>query len=187
MELSIASLILGIFIALFLFWLANRLLGFQAQKPEDYSSVGTPFDLREKLNGPMVCEGIIYGPTGRVATRFVADMHAEWNGDEGYMTEKFRYDTGGDLDREWNLKLTPNGEIQATAPDIIGKGFGQQAGSGVHLKYKIKLPDSSGGHTLDTTDWMYLTENGTIMNRSQMRKYGIKVCELVATIRRADG
>jgi hypothetical protein len=37
---------------------------------------------------------------------------------------------------------------------------------------------------LDVTDWMYLMKNGTIMNRSQFRKFGITVAELVATIRR---
>jgi len=36
------------------------------------------------------------------------------------------------------------------------------------------------------TDWMYLTENGTVMNRSQFRKFGIKVAELVATMRRVE-
>ena len=30
---------------------------------------------------------------------------------------------------------------------------------------------------------MYLLENGTIMNRSQFRKFGVKVAELVATMR----
>lgn len=73
----------------------------------------------------------------------------------------------------------------ATAPDIVGVGKGRQAGSAVVLKYVLKLPDSAGGHVLDTTDWMYLMENGTIINRSQMRKFGFKVGELVATIRRA--
>jgi hypothetical protein len=32
---------------------------------------------------------------------------------------------------------------------------------------------------------MYLMENGAIMNRSQFRKFGIKVAELVATMRPA--
>jgi hypothetical protein len=30
---------------------------------------------------------------------------------------------------------------------------------------------------------MYLAPNGTIVNRSQFRKYGLKVAELVATLR----
>ena len=58
-----------------------------------------------------------------------------------------------------------------------------QKGPSVQLNYRIKLPESSGGHELDTVDWMYLVENGTIMNRSQFRKYGFKVAELVATMR----
>jgi hypothetical protein len=33
---------------------------------------------------------------------------------------------------------------------------------------------------------MYLMSNGSIMNRSQFRKFGIKVAELVATMRPAD-
>jgi hypothetical protein len=51
------------------------------------------------------------------------------------------------------------------------------------LKYRIVLPKGSGGHTLDVTDWLYLAENGAILNRSEMRKFGIKVAELVATMR----
>jgi len=45
------------------------------------------------------------------------------------------------------------------------------------------MPDSAGGHILDTVDWMYLAPNGNIVNRSQFRKYGFQVAELVATMR----
>ena len=57
-------------------------------------------------------------------------------------------------------------------------------GPTVHLNYRITLPESAGGHTLSVTDWMYMCENGTIMNRSQFRKFGIKVAELIATMRK---
>jgi hypothetical protein len=53
----------------------------------------------------------------------------------------------------------------------------------VQLSYRIRLPADAGGHVLDTTDWMYLVDNGTIINRSQFRKFGITVAELVATMR----
>ena len=55
-----------------------------------------------------------------------------------------------------------------------------------YSKYTIRLPDDVGGHLLNTVDWMYLTGDGTIINRSQFRKFGVKVAELVATIRRKD-
>jgi hypothetical protein len=66
---------------------------------------------------------------------------------------------------------------------VDGVGTGHADGPAVQLELPIRLPEESGGHVLDTTDWMYLMDNGAIMNRSQFRKYGIKVAELVATMR----
>ena len=164
-------------------WARNTFLGFPAQAPTDYDGAGPSMDIREVLNGPLACEGVIFGPTGRVSSRFVAEFNAEWDGDAGRMTEHFRYDSGETQDREWRLTVEPNGSIRAEADDLVGVGRGKQAGHGVCLKYSIRLPESSGGHVLDAIDWMYLVENGTIINRSQFRKFGIKVAELVATIR----
>ena len=66
-----------------------------------------------------------------------------------------------------------------------GTGTGTVAGSAVQLLYRLRLPAAAGGHVLDVNDWMYLTPNGTLMNRSQFRKFGFKVAELVATMRPA--
>ena len=178
---------LGAGLALCLWFLRTRYFGFFGQSPRDYANgQGTAFDLRTHLNGPIVCEGVIYGPTGRVTSRFVGDFHAEWDGNNGVMTERFHYDSGEEVLREWKLTLGNDGRIRARASDVVGEGTGVQSGPTVQLKYKYKLPPEQGGHVLDTTDWMYLAPNGTIVNRSQFRKYGIKVAELVATMRRKE-
>ena len=165
--------------------IASRRLSFRAQRPEDYAD-GPLFDIRERLNGPILCEGVIYGPTGRVTSRFVADIEAQWTGNTGRMTEVFHYDSGTVQERVWTLTLGNDGGIRAEAPDVLGTGTGQQCGSAVMLNYRIQLTPEAGGHVMDTTDWMYLMANGTIMNRSQFRKFGIKVAELVATMRPKD-
>ncbi len=162
--------------------LKTRYVSFWAQKSEDYAD-GPIFDIRERFNGPVECEGIIYGPTGKVSSRFVADFEATWNGNICTMVEKFHYDSGQVQDRVWTLTLGNDGKIKAEAPDVVGAGSGQQSGSAVSLNYRIKLTEEAGGHALDVTDWMYLMANGNIMNRSQFRKFGIKVAELVATMR----
>lgn len=183
---TVLTLALGAVLMLAVLAVAQRFLGFRAQRPADYADSGPRFDIREHLNGPILCEGVIYGPTGRVSSRFVADMEAEWNGNTGVLREHFRYDSGATQDREWRLTLGNDGNIRAEADDIEGSGLGRQEGATVVLNYRIRLPESAGGHVLDTCDWMYLVENGTVMNRSQFRKYGIKVAELVATMRRKD-
>ncbi len=181
---ELALVILGVALAALGWAVVQRFWSFTAQAPEDYSDQGPAIDIREHLNGPILCEGVIYGPTGRVTARFVADMDAQWTGDTGVMSEVFHYDGGTVQHREWRLTLLPDGSIRAEADDLVGTGTGRQAGPGVLLRYRLRLPGASVGHVLDVTDWMYLIENGTIMNRSQFRKFGIPVAELVATMRR---
>lgn len=181
--MELTYLLFGAVLACAAFYGFSRFTGFGAQDPKDYAGQTPQFDIRQHLNGPILCEGVIYGPTGRVTSRFVADFEAEWSGNTGVMRETFRYDSGTVQDREWRLTLGNDGAIQAKADDLVGDGSGWQSGNAVQLKYNIRLPEESGGHVLSTTDWMYLVENGTIMNRSQFRKFGIKVAELVATMR----
>jgi len=172
----------GILITLGLIWAKGRYMSFAAQSPDDYA-FGEEFDIRKVLNGPLACEGIIYGPTGRVTSRFVARFDASWDGNAGVIKEVFNYDSGNVQHREWHLTLEDGGAIKADANDLVGTGRGQQSGNAVLLSYKIKLSDEAGGHVLDAQDWMYLMSNGTVMNRNQFRKFGFKVAELVATMR----
>lgn len=184
--MTMTMFLLGVVATLALMALAGRRIGFAAQRPEDYAGQGQQFDLRRHLDGPILCEGVIFGPTGRVTSRFVANMEGRWDGNTGVLTEEFRYDSGSTQSRRWTLTLGNDGTVRAEAPDVIGTGTGRQVGSALKLAYRIRLPEDAGGHVLDVTDWMYLAANDTIINRSQFRKYGIKVAELVATLRRKD-
>ncbi|MEM9967541.1 MAG: DUF3833 family protein [Pseudomonadota bacterium] len=156
---------------------------FYGQAPEDYEDVDPVFDLRQHLKGDMVCEGVIFGPMGRVTTTFAADFKITWDGDKGVMAERFRYSDGSTQDRCWHITLGDGGHFWTEAEDVPHGGRGRLSGHAVQMLYSIKLPETSGGHLLRTVDWMYLTPDGSIMNRSQFRKFGFKVAELVATIR----
>lgn len=184
---SLTYIVFGMALMMVLAAVYQRYFTFIAQRPEDYANEpGANLDIRTHLNGPLICEGVIYGPTGRVASRFVGEFEAHWTGNQGVMKEHFRYESGAEQHREWHLALGNDGRIRAKAADVVGEGEGHQSGPSVQLRYRIRLPEDSGGHVLDTTDWMYLAPNGTIVNRSQFRKFGIKVAELVATMRRKE-
>ncbi len=168
-------------------WLARRRLAdFPAQKSEDYADDYTALDMKHHLNGEMVCEGVIFGPMGRVTSSFVADFNVNWDGDTAQIDEHFVYHDNATQDRVWTISLAKDGSFTAMAPDVPGIGKGRVSGSTIQMRYPIKLPAELGGHTLKTVDWIYLVSDSTLINRSQFRKFGIKVAELVATIRRKD-
>ncbi|WP_093152810.1 DUF3833 domain-containing protein [Aliiruegeria lutimaris] len=161
----------------------SLLLSFRAQRPADYAATTPAFDLKKHLGGPILSEGLIYGPNGRMTNSFVAQMHGEWEGNTGTLSEDFTYSNGKRMQRKWFLTLGPGNAFTATADDIEGMATGEISGSTVMMRYRIRLPEDAGGHVLNVTDWLYLTEGGVIMNRSEMRKFGIKVAELIATMR----
>ncbi len=163
----------------------NMLFSFRAQSPADYADTGPAFSLKTHLSGEILSEGLIYGPNGKMTNSFVAKMVGEWDGDTGTLSEEFTYSNGKQQSRKWFLKLEDSNTFTATADDIVGEARGVISGSTIKMEYKIVLPEDTGGHTLTATDWLYLTENGVIMNKSEMRKFGVKVAELVATMRPA--
>jgi Protein of unknown function (DUF3833) len=176
-------LLLILLIVLLCLYVPRYFIGFLAQKPADYAAMGPSFDPRVNLGGKMISEGILYGPKGRVVTSFVAEMNGDWQGDHATLTENFRYDSGTVQTRKWVISMGEAGAFTATADDILGLAHGQVSGSTLQMTYRLRLTPAAGGHVLDVVDWLYLTEDGTILNKSEMRKFGVKVAELVATIR----
>ncbi|KIN74785.1 DUF3833 family protein [Sulfitobacter guttiformis] len=175
-----AAVVLGILA------IRRRFGDFMGQKPNDYGDEFPLFDMREHLNGAMVCDGVIFGPLGRVTSTFEADFDISWDGTICTMKEVFRYNDGSTQNREWRIEMDGGGNFEAFADDVPGKGRGEVSGPAVLFNYPITLPADAGGHTLKAFDCMYLTKNGTVVNRSQFRKFGFRVAELVATIRKKD-
>lgn len=180
---DMGALALGMILTLAAVWLVRRYAHFASQRAEEYAHRTPLLDLRRHLSGRSRCDGMIFGPTGRMTSRFNAVMSTTWDGPRGTMDEHFVYDDGTTQDRQWRLTLRDDGSVLAEADDVEGAGEGRLGGNAYGMRYRIRLPDTSGGHVLDAVDWMYLQEDGTILNRSQFTKFGIKVAELFATIR----
>lgn len=176
----------GAALVLVLIMLRRRFAGFAGQTADDYIDEYPQFDMREHLNGPMICEGVIFGPLGRVTSTFVAEFDITWDGNICTMKEEFLYNDGSIQHRKWRIELNGGGSFDATADDVPGKAQGEMSGPAVLFRYPIRLPAEAGGHTLRAFDCMYLTKSGTVVNRSQFRKFGFKVAELVATIRKKE-
>lgn len=150
-----------------------------ASKSLDYYKGTTPVaDIREYFNGPVRAWGIVQDWRGRVVRRFDVSMVGEWQGDVGTLTEDFAYYDGETQHRVWTIRKLPDGTYEGTASDIIGKATGGTEGSAVRWDYVMDLPVGDTSYRIHFDDWMWVMNDGVLINRSYLKKFGIPVSEL---------
>ena len=151
----------------------------------DAYAAGTPvLDLRDYLNGPLIAAGVFFGLSGRVERRFTVDMVGHWSANKGTLDERFRYDNGETGDRRWNLTFADNGTFTATAHDVEGMATGAQNGNAAAMRYRLRVQTAGREIVVGMEDWFYLMDDGTLINRARMSKFGLKVGELLVSFRR---
>jgi hypothetical protein len=159
----------------------DQFWSFRAQSTGDYAAENPAFDLREHLGGHHTAHGVIFDYSGRVNTRFRATIEGTFDADGGTLDERFVYEGLDTADtRQWQITFTDPRRFTATADDVVGPAEGVLSGNAIRMTYRLRLPERAGGHVLDVVDWLYLMEDGTIVNRSDMRKFGVKAAELFA-------
>lgn len=145
----------------------------------DYYAGTTPkADIKEFFNGHIKGWGIAQDWRGRVVNRFDIDMVGAWDGDSGTLTEHFVYYDGKKQERVWTIKKLPDGRYVGTAADIIDKADGKVNGTAAQWRYTMDLPVGDTTYRLTFDDWMWQMNDGVLINRSYLKKFGVTVAEL---------
>lgn len=145
---------------------------------EYYADTSPKADIKEYFNGPIKAWGIVQDWRGRVVERFDIEMVGKWQGDNGTLTEHFDYYSGKKQERVWTIKKLADGSYEGTAGDIIDKATGKSSGSAVRWKYVMDLPVSDTTYRITFDDWMWVMNDGVLINRSYLKKFGITISEL---------
>lgn len=145
---------------------------------EYYQGTSPKADIKEYFNGPIKAWGIVQDWRGRVVRRFDIEMVGKWEGDTGTLTEHFEYYDGQKQDRVWTIKKLSDGSYEGTASDIIDKATGAAEGNAVRWNYVMDLPVDDTTYRIRFDDWMWAMNDGVLINRSYLKKFGITVSEL---------
>lgn len=144
-----------------------------------YKDFSPPLNIDEYFNGPVKAWGMIQNMFGTVDNRFHGEMAGEWDGDTGTLNERFEYSNGDVQTRVWTLRKGKDGFFEGEAADIDGKAAGCIHGNSALWRYVMMLPVGKGKTVkVKFTDWLFLMEDGVIINRIKLKKFGIKIAEL---------
>ncbi len=163
---------------------AAALAGCGGPALERHAGQAPDLDLRDYLDGPLTASGIFFDHFGSAALSFTVDMEGRWDGDTGTLEERFTYADGTTDTRVWSIRFTGADSFVATAHDVVGEAAGAQRGNAARMSYRLRVPRGDGEIVVSMDDWLYLQEDGTLINRATMRKFGLPVGELVVAFRK---
>lgn len=145
---------------------------------EHHKEMSPTMNLKSYFTGPIKGWGIVQDWRGNVVSRFDVDMKGSWDGDKGILEEDFRYYSGDTQRRVWHITRTADGQYEGRADDIIDKATGQEQGNAIRWAYQMDVPVGDSTYRLTFDDWMFQMQDGVLINRSYLKKFGITVAEL---------
>lgn len=157
---------------------AMALGGCASNAIEEYAGQQPTLDLRHYFNGTLDAYGIFTDRSGKVVKRFTVLMQCSWDGDSGVLDEDFSYSDGTRQRRIWRLKALPGGRYEGRADDVIGNAQGQASGNALNWRYTLALPVDGSVYEVQFDDWMYLMNERVMLNKAQMRKFGVYLGEV---------
>ncbi len=163
---------------------AVALIGCATVDVGEYHAEKPALDLAQYFNGTIDGWGMFQDRSGRVVKRFSVRIDARWIGNEGTLDEHFEYADGETQNRVWKLVKEGNNRYTGTAADVVGVAQGATAGNALHWNYVLAIPVDGRTWNMDMDDWMYLIDERTLLNRTTMSKFGIRVGEVTLAFRK---
>ncbi|MFC0180059.1 DUF3833 domain-containing protein [Thorsellia kenyensis] len=156
---------------------------------QQYTELSPELKLESYFNGPIKAWGFIQDRSGNVITRFDVVMEGSWDGNKGRLDEVFTYyDNGKVQNRTWEITKIDEFTYEGKAGDILGTAKGSAHGNAINWVYEMDVPVDDTTYRLKFDDWMWAMNDGVVINRSYMKKFGITVAELTVFMQKVpDG
>ena len=136
------------------------------------------------FNGRVDAWGMFTDRSGKVVKRFTVVIDGRWTGDEGVLAEDFTYSDGTKQQRTWRLRKLADGRYSGRADDVVGEARGEAAGNALRWTYVLALPVDGRTWEVDMDDWMFQMDDNVLLNRTIMRKWGVRLGEVTISFRK---
>ncbi len=177
--MALESYIFGILIAFLMGIMFARKLA-AGVGIEAYKNQLPQLDLRTYLNGRWKTYGLVEDVSGRIVTRFSGTLQAEWQGNDGSVTEELHYENGTVERNHWKLHVNDSGELSGSADHIDGEIQGKQRGHSMRRNYRWKREVNAKSLIFVADEWMHYIDAEHYVSKLRLRKFGITTMRMLA-------
>ena len=126
-------------------------------------------------------DGVFTNSWTQSQRRFQVVIDGTWDGRVLALSESYDYSDGLREQKSWHLQQTAPGMFIGTYDDTIGPANIWSEGAVVRLQYKLRL----AGIALDFDETMALCDDGSVIDKARVTKWGVPIGRLEVVMRRA--
>ena len=153
---------------------------------KDFEGTGPRLVLEEYFEGKTRAWGIFEDRFGNLRREFTVDIVGTWDGKTLTLEEDFQY-TDGETDRRvWRIEKIDDHRYVGRADDVIGEAKGETYGKALNWSYNIALRISGSEIVVKFNDWLFLQDDGVMINRATVSKFGIELGQVTLFFERGD-
>ena len=155
---------------------------------ERYRAEQPALDLARYFSGTIDGWGMFQDRSGAVIKRFHVVIEAHWEVrdgvDVGTLDENFSWSDGTTSRRVWTITRVDASRYVGRADDVVGEARGEAAGNALRWRYVLALPIDGRVWHVDFDDWMFLIDDRVMLNRSEMKKFGLHLGQVTLSFTR---
>ncbi|MBB6468853.1 hypothetical protein HNQ96_004740 [Aminobacter lissarensis] len=134
--------------------------------------------------GDFTLEGYFAGKTSAVGSfsaingvkrKFTVDLMGKWNGKTLTLVEDFAYDNGECDRKTWRFEKVARDKYRGIREDVIGETLVKISGNTARFSYVADLDASNKSNRVRFYDTMRLQDDGTVLNKALVTKFGLPV------------
>lgn len=155
------------------------LVGCSSIDMNQYQSNTPAFNLYDYFQGDVKGWGIVQNWKGALTRQFTVSINGELNEEnELVLDENFNWSDGEQSKRVWQILENGRSKYIGKADDVHGSAAGMSSGNVLNWQYTLNLKVDENTWKIAFDDWMFLQQDGILINKAVMRKFGFKVGEV---------
>ena len=147
-------------------------------KPAAFADTKPAFDPVTFWTGRTSSWGVMENRDGAPTAIVTTATEGTPDGPDGlYMAQRLTVD-GKQSVRHWHIRRLANGRFEAMADDVIGRATATPSGRTLHWTWTLAAKPGNWFYNVKMEQWMYLADNGTLLNRTIISKLGIRLAQI---------
>jgi hypothetical protein len=146
--------------------------------PQAFSTTTPAFDPIAFWSGRTASWGVIENRDGSPTAIVTTSTESTPDGRDSMNMVQHVMTGGKDTVRTWHMRRLGNGQFEATANDMVGSARGTASGRTFHWTWTLATKPGDSLRNISMEQWMYLADNGTLMNRTIITKLGLRLAEV---------